>query len=104
MILGNTWLIDVDARYTARKGCLDIFTKTGEHTRCWNRANPALGPQGTKPLQIRKLSARDFKEACTNAPNRGTRIGKVTLADIEKALQTKKHIDPRTRLPKQYWP
>lgn len=104
MILGNTWLIDVDARYTARKGCLDIFTKTGGHTRCWNRANPALGPQGTKPLQIRKLSAQDFKEACANAPNHGIRIGKVTLADIEKALQTKKHINPRTRLPKQYWP
>ena len=50
MILGNTWLIDVDGRYSARKGCLDIFTKTGEHTRCWNRANTTVGPQGVKPL------------------------------------------------------
>ena len=28
----------------------------------------------------------------------------MTLADIEKALRKKKHIDPRVKLPRQYWP
>jgi hypothetical protein len=34
---------------------------------------------------------------------RRLRIGKVTLDDIDKALQPKKQIDPKTKLPKQYW-
>jgi hypothetical protein len=33
MILGDPWLYDVRGRYSARKGYLDILTKTGERTR-----------------------------------------------------------------------
>ena len=31
------------------------------------------------------------------------RIGRVTLADIEAALRTKKYTDPKDKLPKHYW-
>ena len=34
LILGDPWLKDVGGRYSARKGYLDIFTKSGERTRC----------------------------------------------------------------------
>jgi hypothetical protein len=34
MILGDPWLYDIRGRYSARKGYLDIYTKTREQIRC----------------------------------------------------------------------
>jgi hypothetical protein len=58
-----------------------------------------------KPLRVTNISASQLYQIIDNEtqPER-LRIGKVTLADIEKALRTKDPVDPKTRLPKQYWP
>ena len=105
MILGNPWLIEVKGVYSPAKGYLDIRDKEDKTTRCWNRANPSIAPPGMKPLRVTNISASQLYQIIDNEtqPER-LRIGKVTLADIEKALQTKDPVDPKTRLPKQYWP
>jgi RNase H-like domain found in reverse transcriptase/Reverse transcriptase (RNA-dependent DNA polymerase)/Integrase zinc binding domain len=105
MILGNTWLKDVDGRYSARKGYLDIFTPTGRRTRCWNRADPSICAPFMKPLRVTRASARRIMETVRGGQaDRRMTVMKVTLADIEKALRVKEPIDPKTKLPEQYWP
>jgi hypothetical protein len=52
MILGDLWLHDVNGRYLARKGYLDIFTKSRERTRCWNRIDRTIGPTRVKALRV----------------------------------------------------
>ncbi|OQD77422.1 hypothetical protein PENANT_c103G01711 [Penicillium antarcticum] len=105
MILGNPWLVEVKGVYSPAKGYLDIRDKKDRLTRCWNRANASIAPPGIKPLRVTKISAPQLYQLIDNEtqPER-LRIGKVTLADIEKALRTKDPVDPKTRLPKQYWP
>lgn len=104
MILGDAWMKDVDGRYSARRGYLDIYGPGREHTRCWNRADRTIGPVGVRILRTQKSSAEKIKHVLDSAeyPER-LRIGKVSLADIEVALRTKKHTDPKERLPKHYW-
>jgi hypothetical protein len=60
IVLGNTWLKDVDGRYSARKGYLDIFTPTRHRSRCWNRADPSICAPFMKPLRVIKASAREL--------------------------------------------
>jgi hypothetical protein len=50
MILGDPWLYDVRGRYLARKGYLDIYTKTREQIRYWNRENHTIRPMNVKAL------------------------------------------------------
>jgi hypothetical protein len=104
MILGDPWLYDVRGRYSARKGYLDIFTKAGEQTRCWNRANHIIGPTNVKMLRIVQATAHLIHHLVWSliAPNR-LRIGRVLLDNIKKALKLKKHINPKDKLPKHYW-
>lgn len=104
MILGLPWMQEVDARFSARRGYMDIFTLSREKTRCWNRVNPSIGPTGLKRVRIAKFSAPNLLQNVKESEDTSEiRIGKVTLADIDKALRVKKHIDPKTKLPKHYW-
>jgi hypothetical protein len=104
MILGDPWLRDVNGRYSAKKGYIDIFTRTGERTRCWNRVDRTIGPTNVKKIQVKKLIARPFYDLIHNeTQSNRLRIGKVTLDDIEKALRPKKHDDPKDKLPRHYW-
>jgi hypothetical protein len=57
MILGDPWVKDVNGKYSARRGYLDIFDKEGHRTRCWNRRDPLIGPPGVKTLRVNKVSA-----------------------------------------------
>jgi hypothetical protein len=104
MILGDPWLHDVNGRYSARKGYLDIFTKKGEQTRCWNRVNSLIGPTRVKRLRVTQATALSIRELIRSVPTPDRlRVAKVSLDDIEKALRLKKHVDPRDKLPKCYW-
>ena len=58
MMLGLPWMKEVDAHFSARRGYMDIFTQVGEKTRCWNRANPSIGPLKVKRTRIAKVSAK----------------------------------------------
>jgi hypothetical protein len=104
MILGDPWLYDVRGRYSARKGYLDIYTKTREQTRCWNRANHIIRPTNIKALRIVQATALSINHLVRSATTSNRlRISRVLLEDIEKALQLKKHINPKDKLPKRYW-
>jgi hypothetical protein len=103
MILGTPWLKDVNGVYSARKGYLDIHTKSGEKVRCWNRADPSISP--VRKLRISKIRAKGLTkmfEGVTEADRGRMQIGKVTMEDIDKALRPKERVDPKTRLPKRY--
>ena len=104
IILGDPWVKDVNGTYSAKKGYIDIYDKDGRRTRCWNRRDSSIRPPGVKALRVSKASAKSIRQLFDNVsdPER-LRIGKVTLDDIDKALQPKKHIDPKEKLPKQYW-
>lgn len=105
MILGRPWMKDVRAVSSVAKGYLDIFTKAGEKTRCWNRRDETIGPRGSKKLRVARTEAKEIRDLIVSASkDKRLQIGKVTMADIDKALQPKKHIDPKTKLPKHYWP
>ena len=105
MMLGDPWLHHVNGRYSPRKGYLDIYSQSGEKTRCWNRANPTIGPKRTKTLRVKKVEASGITQVLDSVSDKKRlRIGKVTMDDIDKALRPKKVIDPKTKLPKRYWP
>ena len=105
LILGKPWETDVKRKSSANKGYIDIFSKEGTRTRCWNRRDVSIGPQNVKRLQVRRVSAQQYGRMCEDASNdHRLRIGRVSMADIEKALQPKEPVDPKTKLPKQYWP
>jgi hypothetical protein len=87
MILGDPWLYDVRGRYSARKGYLDIYTKTREQTRCWNRANHIIRPTNIKALRIMQATALSINHLVRSATTLNQlRISRVSLEDIEKAL------------------
>ena len=104
MILGDPWLKQVNGRYSAKKGYLDIYDRDGHRTRCWNRRDPSIGPPGVKTLRANKVSAQSIRQLfdSVSEPER-LQIGKVTLDDIDKALRPKTHIDPKEKLPRHYW-
>jgi predicted aspartyl protease len=100
VILGDNWMKDVDARYSPRKGYMDITCpRTGVKTRCWNRAKPTLGPQGFKRIQITRVRAEAL---LAEAQHSRTQVCAVTMADIEKALRPKPPTNVRAKLPPQY--
>lgn len=104
MILGKPWMMQVNAKYSERKGYMDISSSTGEITRCWNRANPSAGPLRVKKLEVQESQAKSIEQLFASVPaGVRLRIGKVTMADIDKALRSKPLVDPKTKLPKQYW-
>ena len=87
ILLGDPWMQDVDACYSAKKGCLKIRS-TG--TICYNRAIAGMGPQGCKPLKLKRANARQLEDW---ARNNKTKILATSMADIEIALRPKKRID-----------
>ena len=103
IILGDPWVKDVNGRYSARKGYMDIHDKEGNKTRCWNRRDPSIRPPGMKALRVLKASAKSIQQLfdSASAPER-LQIGKVTLDDIDKALRPKKRIEPKEKLPKHF--
>jgi hypothetical protein len=104
MILGDPWVIDVNGTYSARKGYMDIYDKSGRRTRCWNRRDPSIGPPGAKALRVNKVSAKSIRQLFNSVSEQERlQIGKVTLDDIDKALRPKEHVDPKEKLPKHYW-
>jgi hypothetical protein len=87
MILRDPWLYDVRGRYLARKGYLDIYTKTREQTRCWNRANHIIRLMNVKALQIMQATALLINHLVRSATTSNRlRISRVSLEDIKKAL------------------
>ena len=105
MILGNPWMEDVHGQYSPRKGYLDIKTRDGQETRCWNRADASIAPPGVKPLRVSRAAPATMVQLARRAEtNQRISIMKVTMSDIEKALRPKKTVDPKRKLPKQYWP
>jgi hypothetical protein len=103
MILGDPWLYDVRGWYLARKGYLDIFTKAGERTRCWNRANHIIRPTNIKMLCIAQAIAYlIYHLVWSLTALNWLRISRVSLDNIKKALKPKKHINPKDKLPKHY--
>ncbi len=62
-------------------------------------AYPSLGPQGIKPLKVKRLEAKEFLDYCETAT---VISASATMADIEKSLRPKKKIDPKEKLPPQY--
>ncbi len=99
IILGDVWMKEFDAVYSPKKGCMDLTSLEGETIRCWNRAYPSLGPQGIKPLKVKRLEAKEFLDYCETAT---VISASATMADIEKSLRPKKKIDPKEKLPPQY--
>lgn len=90
---------------SANRGYIDIFAKDGTRTRCWNRRDPTIGPKQTKHLRLREASVQELVQFCEGATtDPRLRIGKVSMSDIEKALRPKEAVDPKTKLPKRYWP
>ena len=105
MILGTPWMEEVDGRYSAKKGYLDIHDKEGVRTRCWNRADRTIGPMGIRKLHIKTAEAQQIKDLFDSVPKpQRLRIGKVSLDDIEKALRPRPQINVKDKLPKCYWP
>ena len=93
----------MNGRYSARKGYLDIFTKSGERTRCWNRTDRTIRPIRAKALRVARAEAPSIRQLVQSVPDANRlRIGRVSLDDIERALRPKKHIDPKNKLPKHY--
>ena len=94
---------DINRKYSARKGYLDIFGKDGHRTRCWNRRDPSIGPPGVKTLRVNRVSAQSIRQLfdSVSEPER-LQIGKVTLDDIDKALRPKEHIDLKDKLLRHY--
>src|SRR4051812_1076927 len=87
MILGDRWMVAVDARYSLKKGYMDITCpETKERLRCWNRAMPGIGPQGVSITKISKITAQGLVSA---SKDKHIKITSVTMADIEKALRPK---------------
>ena len=104
MLLGDPWLADVDGRYSARKGYLDIYDRNGIKTRCWNRADRTIGPAHSQRPNVEQTDAIGIKKLFYSVKDPGRiRIGKVTLDDIEKALRPRTDTDPKEKLPRHYW-
>ncbi|EAA64859.1 hypothetical protein AN2027.2 [Aspergillus nidulans FGSC A4] len=97
LILGLPWLEQHDGRLEAKRGRLYLCT-TG--VRLWSTTKRPL-----PKLNIAQISAATMGGFIQRKRCRGQdiEIFAVSLADIQKALAPKRHIDPRTKLPRQYW-
>ena len=69
------------------RGYIDVFTKTGKKTRCWNRRDEIICAHRVKKLRVARTEAIGIRDLIMGA-SKDSRlwIGKVTIADINKAL------------------
>jgi hypothetical protein len=54
-------------------------------------------------FNVKEVSAQSFSRITRRNGEKTISLFKVSMSDIEKALRTKEHTDPRTKLPKEYW-
>jgi hypothetical protein len=97
LILGLPWLEQHDGRLEAKRGRLYLHT-TGVHL--WSTTKRPL-----LKLDIVQISAATIGGFIQRKKHhdQDIKIFAVLLADIQKVLAPKRHTDPCTKLPRQYW-
>ena len=97
LILGLPWLEQHDGRLEAKRGRLYLRT-TGVHL--WSTTKRPLPKLDIAQISAATMGGFIQRKRCHG---QDMEIFAVSLADIQKALAPKRHIDPRTKLPRQYW-
>ncbi|CBF89606.1 hypothetical protein AN0376.2 [Aspergillus nidulans FGSC A4] len=97
LILGLPWLEQHDGRLEAKRGRLYLRT-TG--VRLWSTTKRPLPKLDIAQISAATMGGFIQRKRCHG---QDIEIFAVSLADIQKALAPKRHIDPRTKLPRQYW-
>lgn len=104
LILGNPWLEDADVTISTRRGCLDIGVSG---IRVWNRKKTLCRPSQFKAAQVMATAfmaevRRNRRKNRQEGINLDTGVYAVSIADIEKALKSRKRSDPKVKLPPHY--
>lgn len=105
IILEKLWKSSIKYKNSANLEYIDIFAKDRTKTRYWNRALKSAESAKIKRLQITEVNAVKLCSILKDIlKDLRLRIGKVSMNNIKKTLQPKIMIDPKKKLPKQYWP
>ena len=96
IILGLPWLAMMNAQLDA-----------ADRTMFFKTFNVKVPTTTSLPkMDIRCISAAAFitlRKTARRDPARKLEVFSASLADVKKALRPKERVDPRTRLPKEYW-
>ena len=97
MILGLPWMIRMNVTLDIAEGYL-YYKRYGIKV-------PTVKNLPRNP-DVHCTSAASFntlRKQSRRYPHKKLEVFSASFADIEKALRPKEHIDPRTKLPKEYW-
>lgn len=104
IILGKFWESSMKYKSSANLGYINIFAKDRTKTRYWNRALKSAEPIKIKRLQITEVNTVKLRSILKDIlRDLQLRVGKVSINNIKKMLQSKIMIDLKKKFPKQYW-
>jgi hypothetical protein len=97
LILGLPWLSRHDARLEPNRGKLYLRSSGARIFRTDKRTPPSLN------LAMISASAMGgYIRRARRTKDDSIQVGAISMADVQKALSPKKHVDPRTKLPEPY--